>query len=178
MNWTRAAVVRRAAGAAFLVAACAAPCAAQDSAPPPASQLPLLNAWLNGSAALLLLAGLVAIKQGRRELHAVLMRAAFVVSAAFLASYLWYHFGTQKEFGPTKFHGTGLWKGLYLAMLASHVLLAVVNLPMVLRTFWLAHKERWDAHRRLAKPTFAVWLYVSVTGVLVYLALYRWNPAP
>lgn len=165
--------------AAAALCACAAPASAsQDAGGAAGSSLPLLNAWLNGTAALLLVLGLVAIKNGRREQHALLMRAAFVVSSAFLASYLWYHFGTQKELGPTKFHGEGLWKGLYLAMLASHVVLAVVNLPMVLRTFWLAHKERWDAHRRLAKPTFAIWLYVSVTGVLVYLALYQWNPAP
>jgi uncharacterized membrane protein YozB (DUF420 family) len=160
-----------------------APCAmAQDAtAPLDASRpsvLPLVNACLNATASVLLVAGLVAIKRGRRELHERLMRAAFLVSTAFLASYLWYHFGAQKELGPTKFHGVGAAKHLYLAMLASHVLLAIVNLPMVLRTLWLAHKERWDDHRRLAKPTFAIWLYVSVTGVLVYLTLYHWNPAP
>lgn len=150
---------------------------AAKPAPEP-SVLPLLNACLNATASVLLVAGLVAIKRGRRELHERLMRAAFLVSSAFLASYLWYHFGAQKELGPTKFHGVGVAKFLYLAMLASHVLLAIVNLPMVLRTLWLAHKERWDDHRRLAKPTFAIWLYVSVTGVLVYLTLYHWNPAP
>ena len=146
--------------------------------PEQASVLPLVNACLNGTAAALLVWGLWAIKRGQRELHGHLMKAAFLVSTAFLISYLWYHFGAQAELGPTKFHGTGLSKVLYLVMLATHVLLAIVNLPMVLRTFWLAHKERWDAHRRLAKPTFAIWLYVSVTGVLVYLCLYQWNPVP
>jgi len=63
-------------------------------------------------------------------------------------------------------------------MLVSHIVLAVVNLPMVLRVLWLAHRERWDAHKRLAKITFPIWLYVSVTGVLVYFALYVWNPTP
>ncbi|MEY2745229.1 MAG: hypothetical protein RL112_271 [Planctomycetota bacterium] len=174
----------RALAAAACALAALAPCGLAREpvlAPPGASEpsvLPFVNACLNAGASVLLVAGLVAIKRGRRELHERLMRAAFLVSTAFLASYLWYHFGAQKELGPTKFHGVGLAKVLYLAMLASHVLLAIVNLPMVLRTLWLAHKERWDDHRRLAKPTFAIWLYVSVTGVLVYLTLYHWNPAP
>ena len=137
---------------------------------------PLLNALLNGSSALLLLVGLAAIKSGRREQHAWLMRAAFVLSMAFLASYLHYHFVVERERGPTEFHGTGGARVAYLALLASHVILAIVNLPMVLRVLWLAHKERWEEHRRLAKVTFPIWLYVSVTGVLVYLCLYVWNP--
>jgi len=139
---------------------------------------PLVNAILNGTSAVLLVVGLVAIKAGRRELHAWFMRAATLVSAAFLASYLLYHFGSQKEFGPTPFRGSAGWKTAYLVMLVSHIVLAVVNLPMVLRVLWLAHRERWDAHKRLAKITFPIWLYVSVTGVLVYFALYVWNPTP
>ena len=110
------------------------------------------------------------------KLHQRLMVAAFLVSAVFLASYLTYHLGPQKELGPTKFNGSGFWRTAYYGMLISHVLLAVVNLPMVLRTFWLAHRERYDDHRRLARLTFPIWLYVSVTGVLVYLALYPFNP--
>jgi uncharacterized membrane protein YozB (DUF420 family) len=102
------------------------------------------------------------------------MRAAFLVSAAFLASYLWYHFVVIAETGPTRFRHEGWPKTAYLALLASHVVLAVVNLPMVLRTLWLAHRERWPAHRRLARWTFPLWMYVSVTGVLVYLCLYVW----
>ncbi len=137
---------------------------------------PLVNAILNGTSAVLLVAGLVAIKRDRRELHAWLMRAATLVSAVFLASYLLYHFGTQKELGPTPFRGSSEWKTVYLVMLVSHIVLAVVNLPMVLRVLWLAHRERFDAHKRLAKITFPVWLYVSITGVLVYFALYVWNP--
>lgn len=137
---------------------------------------PLVNALLNGTASVLLVAGLLAIRRGRRGLHAGLMRAATVVSAAFLASYLHYHFGTQKELGPTPFRGTGAWRVAYFVLLATHVVLAIVNLPMVLRVLWLAHRERWDAHKRLARITFPIWLYVSVTGVLVYLALYVWNP--
>ena len=137
---------------------------------------PLLNAVLNGTAALLLVAGWVAIKAGAQRLHQRLMVSAFVVSAAFLASYLSYHFGPQAELGPTEFHGEGVWRYGYYGMLVSHVLLAVVNLPLVLRTFQLALSGRFEAHRRLARWTFALWLYVSVTGVLVYLALYPLNP--
>ncbi len=135
--------------------------------------LPLQNAWLNGTSAVLLVAGLVAIKADRRILHEWLMKAAFVASAAFLAGYLYYHFVVQRTM---PFNRTGLVHTAYLVMLASHVLLAVVNLPLVLRVLWLAHKERWIEHKKLAKITFPIWLYVSVTGVLVYLALYTWNP--
>lgn len=139
--------------------------------------LPLLNACLNGTATLLLVAGLIAIKRDRRAAHAGLMRAAFVVSMAFLVSYLYYHLVVEREVGPTRFRGTGLARTAYLSMLVSHIVFAIVNLPLVLRTLWLAHKERWPEHRRLAKVTFPIWLYVSVTGVLVYLVLYVWNPA-
>ncbi|MCY3000392.1 MAG: DUF420 domain-containing protein [Planctomycetota bacterium] len=137
--------------------------------------LPAVNAVLNGTAATLLVLGLVAIKQGRRERHEFLMKLAFVASAAFLACYLYYHLFVAKG-QPTRFGGDGAAKAAYLALLGSHTILAVVNLPMVLRTFWLAHKERWEAHKRLAKWTFPIWLYVSVTGVAVYVVLYHCNP--
>jgi uncharacterized membrane protein YozB (DUF420 family) len=137
--------------------------------------LPAVNATLNGLAAVLLVAGLFAIQSGRRERHAWLMRAAFVASAVFLACYLYYHFAVARG-RPTKFNGVGLARAGYFALLLSHTVLAVVNLPMVLRVLWLAHKERWPEHKRLAKWTFPIWLYVSVTGVLVYVVLYRLNP--
>ena len=136
---------------------------------------PLTNAILNGTSAVLLVAGLAAIKRQRRELHERLMKSATVTSALFLAGYLYYHFGVQAEVGATPFRREGVIKTAYLVMLASHVLLAIVNVPLVLRTLWLAHKERWEEHKRIAKVTFPVWMYVSVTGVLVYLALYVWN---
>lgn len=139
--------------------------------------LPAVNATLNGVAAAFLVAGLFAIKSGRRELHERCMKLAFVASAAFLGCYLYYHFAIAKG-QPTRFHGEGLARTGYLALLLSHTVLAVVNLPMVLRTFWLAHKERWDGHRKLAKWTFPIWLYVSVTGVAVYVVLYHLNPTP
>jgi len=142
------------------------------------SDLPLLNACLNGTAVVLLLVGLRAIKRGQREAHAWWMRGAFAVSTAFLASYLYYHFEVQPlRGGPTPFRGTGALKLAYYLMLVSHIVLAAVNLPMVLRTLWLAHKQDWPRHRAWARWTFPIWLYVSVTGVLVYLALYVYNPA-
>ena len=137
-------------------------------------KLPLLNACLNGTAAVLLLAGLIAIRSGRRELHARLMIAALAVSAAFLVSYLTYHFVVST--GPTRFRGEGWVRTAYLAMLATHVVLAAAVVPLALRTVFLARRERFEAHRRWARVTFPIWMYVSVTGVLVYLALYVWNP--
>ncbi|MCB9913812.1 MAG: DUF420 domain-containing protein [Planctomycetes bacterium] len=143
----------------------------------PTSRLPLVNATLNGLAALLLLWGWVAIRRGRRELHGRIMSAAFLVSAAFLGCYLYYHVVViPLQHGPTRYNATGALKVVYLALLATHVVGAAVNLPMVLVTLWRAHKERWEAHARLARKTWPLWMYVSVTGVLVYLMLYPWNP--
>ncbi len=147
------------------------------------SNLPLVNACLNASSSVFLLAGLAAIKSGRRKLHERLMYTAFAVSLAFLACYLWYHFVVIPELGITTFHATGALKTFYLVMLATHVVLAVVNVPLCVMTF--VHARRADSgratfekHKRWAKVTFPIWLYVSVTGVLVYLFLYVWNPAP
>ena len=94
-------------------------------------------------------------------------------------SYLYYHFVVLPlQNGPTPYRGGGTAKVLYLVILATHVVLAAVNLPMVLRVLWLAHKGMWEKHRAWARWTFPIWLYVSVTGVLVYLILYQWNPVP
>jgi len=142
------------------------------------SSLPLVDAVLNGVAALLLGCGWLAIRSGRRQLHGRLMRLAFVTSAAFLACYLYYHFVVvPAQGGPTRFGGTGAPRAIYLVLLATHVVGAIVNLPLVLRVLWLAGRGRWDEHRRLARRTLPLWLYVSVTGVLVYLLLYPFNPA-
>lgn len=138
---------------------------------------PLFNACMNGTASVLLVSGLVAIKRGRRERHALLMRSAFVTSAVFLAGYLYYHFAVLPDLGHTPFRREGAVRAVYYGMLISHILLSAALLPLVLRTLWLAHEERWEAHKRWAHWTFPIWLYVSVTGVLVYLALYHWNPA-
>lgn len=137
--------------------------------------LPAVNATLNGTAAVLLVLGLLAIKRGARDVHRRFMLAAFVTSAAFLACYLYYHFAVARG-QPTRFNGEGGARTAYLLLLLTHTVLATVNLPMVLCTFWLAHKRNWERHRRLARWTFPIWLYVSVTGVLVYVVLYHFNP--
>lgn len=137
--------------------------------------LPLLNAGLNATSACLLVAGLIAIKRGRRDTHERFMKAATLASIAFLASYVYYHAVVERATGPTPFRREGWIRTAYLAMLASHVVLAIVNVPLVARLLWLAHRGRWEQHKRLARITFPVWMYVSVTGVLVYLALYVWN---
>ncbi len=142
------------------------------------SALPLLNAYLNGTAFLLLLMGWFAIRTGRREAHERLMKLAFVISALFLASYLTYHLGVQRQQGPTPYNGSGWRQTAYWILLISHVVLAIVNLPMGLRVFWLARCQDWERHQRLARKTIPIWLYVSLTGVLVYLMLYPWNPPP
>lgn len=139
----------------------------------PRSMLPALNASLNALAFLCLVFGLLAIKSGRREVHARWMKIAFMASAAFLGFYLYYHLVVTRQTGPTRYSGEGLGKKLYLGLLLSHVVLAVVNLPMVLRTFWLAHKQDWERHKRMARLTFPIWLYVSITGVMVYVVLYH-----
>jgi putative membrane protein len=146
---------------------------------------PLLNASLNATSTVFLLAGLVAIKRGARHGHERLMYGAALVSALFLVSYLWYHFAVIPERGVTRYHGAGALRPLYYGLLLTHVVLAVVNVPLVIGTFVHARKAvarggleggDFTRHKRWAKITFPVWLYVSVTGVLVYLFLYVWNP--
>ena len=138
--------------------------------------LPAVNASLNGLASVLLVVGLLLVKAGHRTAHARVMVAALLVSAVFLACYLYYHFVVVPELGHTPFRGTGRARTLYYVLLISHVLLAAIDLPMILRTLWLAHRGDFERHRRWARWTWPVWFYVSVTGVLVYFALYRWNP--
>jgi putative membrane protein len=130
--------------------------------------LALLNAVLNGTSASLLLTGRVAVAQKRVKMHRGLMIAAFTTSTIFLASYL-------TRFALTGAHKdphTGWFHLAYLIVLLTHMFLAMAVVPLVLRTLWLAYKKRFEAHRKIAKFTFPVWLYVSVTGVLVYVMLY------
>jgi len=135
----------------------------------PIEQLPTVNACLNGTAAILLITGFLAIRTGKRERHRRLMEGAFAVSALFLISYLTYH----ALHGATRFPGHGIARSIYLTILGSHTLLAILALPLVLWTFRLAGREQFDAHKRWARWTFPIWLYVSVTGVVVYWMLYR-----
>jgi len=132
--------------------------------------LPVLNAILNATCTVLLLAGFAAIKLGKRDLHRNLMLLAVAVSAAFLTSYLIYHFNT----GSKHFEGTGWTRPVYFTILISHTILAVVNLPLLGMTLWRAFKQDWERHKKIAKICFPVWLYISITGVVVYMMLYQW----
>jgi uncharacterized membrane protein YozB (DUF420 family) len=136
--------------------------------------LPAVNAALNATAAVLLTAGFVLIKQKRVRAHRAAMLSAFGVSVAFLGCYLAYHLQTGAR---TPFGGTGVVRTVYFTMLVSHILLALVIVPLVLTTLFLALRGRFDRHRAWARWTYPVWYYVSVTGVLVYFFLYQWWPA-
>jgi len=137
-----------------------------------AASLPLINAILNGTSAVLISGGLWAIKQRKRTLHMQLMFAAFASSALFLVNYIYYHF----SHGDTHFVGQGVARPIYFALLISHVLLSVVTFPMILTSFYLGLSNRISTHRRLSRWTWAGWMYVSVTGVGVYFMLHviRW----
>lgn len=132
-----------------------------------ARSLPALNAALNAASAALLCAGYALIRCGRRDGHKVVMLSAFACSSLFLTSYLAYHW----QVGSVRYRGPA--RPFYLLLLASHVILAIVNLPLILRALHLARHGRFEAHRRLARWVLPSWLYVSVTGVVVYWMLYR-----
>ena len=137
------------------------------------SDLPALNATLNGVSALLLVAGYSAIRRRRRDLHKALMLSALGASILFLSSYLYYHYHA----GSTYFTGQGWIRPLYFTILVSHTILAIVIVPLVVTTLFLALRGNFPRHRRIARVTLPVWLYVSVTGILVYLLLYQVYPA-
>jgi len=128
-----------------------------------------VDATLNGVAFVLICAGLVAIKRGNVELHKKLMLAAVCVSALFLAFYLTYHATCE----PVKYGGEGWLKAVYYTLLISHVVLAAVQVPLILRTVYLGLKDRRAQHKKWAKVTTPIWLYVSLTGVIIYLMLYQ-----
>ena len=133
------------------------------------SDLATVNAGLNATAAVLVGAGFYFIKQRNIHAHKVCMVAAMIVSALFLTSYLIYHYNV----GSVRFTKQGWIRDVYFPLLVSHTILAAAVLPMVLRTAFLAMKGRFPNHVRIAKWTFPVWMYVSVTGVVVYLMLYH-----
>jgi uncharacterized membrane protein YozB (DUF420 family) len=140
---------------------------------------PALHALLNGTAALLLSLGWMAIRgRGpwsagpRKATHRNLMLAAFAVSTVFLASYLDYH----ARVGSVPFWGVGWLRALYLTVLVPHVILAAVMVPLILTTLVLAGRRNWPAHRRWARRTFPLWMFVSVTGVVVWFMNYRLRP--
>ena len=133
------------------------------------TDLPAVTALLNGAAATLLVAGFLLIRSGRREAHRRVMTAAFACSIFFLVSYLVYHV----EVGSVRFQGTGTVRTVYLSILLTHTVLAAAVPFLAVATIVLAKKGRFEKHRRLARITLPIWLYVSVTGVVIYLMLYR-----
>jgi uncharacterized membrane protein YozB (DUF420 family) len=131
--------------------------------------LPALNASLNALATVFLVAGWVLIRQKKREAHRLCMLTAFAVSTAFLASYLVYHFNV----GSVPFQKVGPIRTVYLTILFTHIVLAIVIVPLIFMSLSRALSARFDRHRRIARWTLPLWLYVSVTGVVVYVMLYQ-----
>ena len=132
------------------------------------SDLPHLNATLNSICTILLFAGWLCIKNQKVAAHITLMSLALLVSAAFLTSYLTYHYSV----GHVSFQGKGAVRPIYFTLLISHIFLAVVNLPMIILTVIPALRRRFDKHKRIARWTFPIWMYVSITGVIVYVMCY------
>lgn len=137
--------------------------------------LPAVNAALNGLSTVFLLLGYVFIKNERKSQHGLMMGAAFTTSCIFLVCYVTHKILVRGVHTP--FGGEGFWRPVYYGMLISHILLAMAIVPLALASMRLALKQRFEAHRRVSKWTWPIWMYVSVTGVLVYFMLYRWFPA-
>jgi putative membrane protein len=133
------------------------------------SFLPSLNAGLNATSAVFILAGYVFIRTGRREAHKRCMLVAVTTSTLFLISYVTYHYSA----GATPFLGQGWIRPVYFSILGTHTLLAIAVLPLVIITLVRALRERYTLHKQIARWTFPVWLYVSVTGVVIYWLLYH-----
>ena len=133
------------------------------------SSLATVNAVLNSTTAVLLVAGFVAIRGRRIELHQRLMKSAFACAVLFLISYLFYH----AKVGSVPFQGTGLIRRLYFTILISHTVLAAAVPVLAIITLHRGLKERFRAHKAIARWTLPIWLYVSVTGVVIYLMVYR-----
>ncbi|NER12655.1 DUF420 domain-containing protein [Leptobacterium flavescens] len=133
----------------------------------PLSFLPPIYATINGITAVLLVLAVIAIKNGKRVLHERLMKACILLSISFLVMYVAYHMTSDS----TSYGGEGVMRYLYFFILISHILLSIVIIPLVLITYVRALSKRFDKHRKIAKITFPIWLYVAVTGVVVYLMI-------
>lgn len=138
------------------------------------SDLPALNASLNATSTVFISAGWYLIRRGHWRRHVACMIAAIITSTLFLASYLTYHYARGGQ--ATRFAGEGIIRPIYFTILITHILLAFVILPLVIATLVPVFRKRWEKHTRIARWTMPIWLYVSVTGVFVYLMLYRWWP--
>ena len=137
----------------------------------PSTFFPALNAFLNGSSAVLIGTGYYFIRSGRREAHKRMMISAFITSTLFLISYLYYHLVLRA--GVTHFRGEGVWRPVYFAILLSHTFLAVAVVPFILVTLYRALKGNFTRHKAIARYTFPIWMYVSVTGVVIFVMLYK-----
>lgn len=133
----------------------------------PLSFLPPIYATINGITAVVLVAAVMAIKNGKQKLHKRLMTTAICLSVAFLVMYVAYHMTAE----ATKFGGEGTIRYVYFFLLISHIILSIAVIPLVLISYVRALAERFDRHRKIAKITFPIWLYVAVTGVIVYLMI-------
>jgi len=133
----------------------------------PLSFLPPIYASINGITAILLVAAVLAIKNGKRELHQKIMAICIGLSLLFLLMYIGYHMTSES----TSFGGKGVIKYVYLFILITHIILSIVIIPLVLRTYAKAYLKQFEAHRKLAKITFPIWLYVAITGVVVYVMI-------
>jgi len=140
--------------------------------------LPAINATLNGLSAFFLLLGFIFIKRGNKIAHRNCMITAFCISVVFLICYLIYHtyLGVVLHRGPTRFLNPAWFRPIYLTILITHTILAVTIVPMILMTLNRARLERFDLHKKIARWTWPLWMYVSVTGVVVYLLLYQIFP--
>lgn len=133
----------------------------------PLSFLPPIYATINGITAIVLVAAVIAIKNGNRKLHENLMKFAILCSLAFLVMYVAYHMTSDS----TKFRGEGFIRFVYFFVLITHIVLSIAIIPLVLITYVKALAKRFDKHKKIAKITFPIWLYVAVTGVIVYLMI-------
>ncbi len=140
----------------------------------PLSAFPTLNAALNATSAVLLVTGYLFIRRRNVLAHKVCMVSAFVVSMLFLISYLYYHY----HHGATPFSGAGWVRIVYFSILIPHTILAATIVPLALVTLYRAWREQFDRHKRIARWTLPIWLFVSVTGVVIYLMLYHLYPQP
>jgi putative membrane protein len=136
------------------------------------SDLPAVNACLNGASTVLLTLGYIFIKQGRQNAHRNCMVGAVITSTVFLACYLTYHYFA----GRTTFRDPQWFRPIYLVILLTHTILAMAIVPLVLITVFQALRKRWESHKRIARWTWPIWMYVSVTGVVIYLLLYQIFP--
>ena len=135
----------------------------------PYSYFPTINAVLNGTSAVLIASGIVLIKRGQREAHKRMMIAAVITSSLFLVCYLYYH----AHVGSVHFQGQGWSRPVYFSILISHTILAAVIVPFVLVTLTRGLRGRYERHKRSARWTYPMWLYVSITGVIIYFMLYH-----